>query len=128
MLFYNMIKNILLLAFIFILIDITFIYSTSDSYKKMINKIQHSSLKMKLMPTIICYILLLSSLYYFIIYKNSSYLDAFLLGFFIYGVYAMTNLAILKDWNYSVALIDTIWGGLLFLIVTYLYKNIVTYI
>jgi uncharacterized membrane protein len=123
-----MIKNILLLAFIFILIDITFIYSTSNSYKKMINKIQDSSLKMKLMPTIICYILLLSSLYYFIIYKNSSYLDAFLLGFFIYGVYAMTNLAILKDWNYSVALIDTIWGGLLFLIVTYLYKNIVAYI
>ena len=85
-------------------------------------------LKMELLPTIACYIILVSSLYYFVINKKGSYLDAFLLGFFIYGVYETTNMAIFKDWSYKVGLIDLSWGGFLFLITTYLYKNSVKYI
>ena len=63
-----------------------------------------------------------------ILYKKGSYLDAFLLGFFIYAVYETTNMAIFKDWSYKVGLIDLTWGGFLFLITTYLYKNSVKYI
>ena len=100
----------------------------SNNFQNMIQKIQGSPLKMKLIPTIFCYIILVSSLYYFIIYKKGSYLDAFLLGFFIYGVYETTNMAIFKHWSPSVGLIDLSWGGFLFLITSYLYKNSVKYI
>ena len=100
----------------------------SNNFQNMIKKIQGSPLKMKIIPTIFCYIILISSLYYFIIYKKGSYLDAFLLGFFIYGVYETTNMAIFKDWSPSVGLIDLTWGGFLFLITTYFYKNSVKYI
>ena len=123
-----MIKNIILLAIIFVLVDVGFIFLIRNSYEVMIQKIQGSSLKMKLIPTIACYIILVSSLYYFIIHKKGSYIDAFLLGFFIYGVYSTTNMAIFKDWSPSVGLIDLSWGGFLFLITTYLYKNSVKYI
>ena len=99
-----------------------------NNFQNMINKIQGSPLQMKLIPTIACYIILVSSLYYFIVYKKGSYLDAFLLGFFIYGVYETTNMAIFKDWSFKVGLIDLSWGGFLFLITTYLYKNIVIHI
>ena len=118
-----MIKNILLLALILVLVDASFLYLISNSFKSMVNKIQGSPLKMNLAPTIACYIILVSSLYYFVIYKNGSYLDAFLLGFFIYGVYETTNMAIFKDWSPKVGLIDLSWGGFLFLISTYLYKK-----
>ena len=67
-------------------------------------------------------------MYYFIIYKKGSYLDAFLLGFFIYGVYETTNMAIIKNWDYRIGLIDLSWGGFLFLITSYLYKNTIVYI
>ena len=123
-----MIKNIILLAIIFVLVDAGFLYLMSNNFQNMIKKIQGSPLKMKIIPTIFCYIILISSLYYFIVYKKGSYLDAFLLGFFIYGVYETTNMAIFKDWSPSVGLIDLTWGGFLFLITTYLYKNSVKYI
>ena len=127
MLCYNMIKNIILLAIIFVLVDAGFIFLIRNTYQNMIQKIQGSSLKMKLVPTIACYVILISSLYYFIIYKKGSYLDAFLLGFFIYGVYSTTNMAIFKDWPLKVGLIDLTWGGFLFLITTYLFVNLTKY-
>ena len=123
-----MIKNIILLAIIFVLVDAGFLYLMSNNFQNIIKKIQGSPLKMKIIPTIFCYIILISSLYYFIVYKKGSYLDAFLLGFFIYGVYETTNMAIFKDWSLNVGLIDLTWGGFLFLITTYLYKNSVKYI
>ena len=123
-----MIKDIILLAVIFVLVDAGFLYLMSNNFQTMVKKIQGSPLKMKLLPTVACYIVLVSSLYYFVIYKKGSYLDAFLLGFFIYAVYETTNMAIFKDWSISVGLIDLTWGGFLFLITTYLYKNSVKYI
>ena len=128
MLYYNMIKNIILLAIIFVLVDAGFLYLMRNNFKTMVNKIQGSPLKMKILPSIACYIILVSSLYYFIINKKGTYIDAFLLGFFIYGVYETTNMAIFKDWSISVGLIDLTWGGFLFLITTYLYKNSIKYI
>mgnify|MGYP001382118065 FL=1 len=123
-----MIKNIILLAVIFVLVDAGFLYLMKNNFYTMIKKIQGSPLKMKLIPTVACYIILVSSLYYFIVYKKGSYLDAFLLGFFIYGVYETTNMAIFKDWSPKVGLIDLTWGGFLFLITSYLYKNSIKYI
>lgn len=122
------IKSVILLSVIFTLTDFGYLFSMSKNFKTMVKKIQNTELKMKILPTIACYIFLVTSLYYFIIYKNGSYIDAFLLGLFIYGVYETTNMAIFKDWNIYIALIDTLWGGLLFLISTYLYYTLKKYI
>jgi len=123
-----MIKNIALLSLIFVFVDIIFLYLMRNNFQSMITKIQGSPLNMKLIPAIACYIILVSSIYYFIIVKKGSYIDAFLLGFFIYGVYETTNMAILKDWSIKIGLIDLTWGGFLFLITTYLYKKTIKYI
>lgn len=123
-----MFKQLLLLGCIIIIVDAVFLYLISNNFKTMIGKIQSSPLSMKILPTIASYLILISSLYYFIIYKKGSFLDAFLLGFFIYGVYDTTNMAIFKDWNIYVGLIDLTWGGFLFLITTYLYKKSIIYI
>jgi uncharacterized membrane protein len=62
-------------------------------------------------------------LYYFIIKENKSVLDAFILGFCTYGIYETTNLSLLNKWDYNIALIDTIWGGILYALTTYIIKN-----
>ena len=118
------VNNILLLGLIFIIVDSIFLYLMKDNFKKMITNVQKSDTKLKIIPTIACYIILISSIYYFIIIKNNTLLDAFLLGFFIYGVFETTNMAIFKNWDYKIGIIDVIWGGLLFFITTYLYLYI----
>jgi len=123
-----MLKQLLLLGIIIIIVDSGFIYLISNNFQKMIKKIQGSPLSIKVFPTIASYLILISSLYYFVIFKKGSLLDAFLLGFFIYGVYETTNMATFKDWNVYVGLIDLTWGGLLFLITTYLYQKSIKYI
>ena len=128
MLLYNMIKNLIVLSLILLLVDSIFLYFIGSPFKNMIKNIQGTPVKIKLFPAIICYIILIFSLYYFIINKKSSYLDAFFLGFIIYGVYETTNMATINKWNYNIGVIDLIWGGFLFLITTYLYKKITIYI
>tara|TARA_B100000927_G_scaffold136278_1_gene109965 strand:- start:9195 stop:9566 length:372 start_codon:yes stop_codon:yes gene_type:complete len=123
-----MLKQLLLLGLIFIIVDAGFLYLMRNNFQTMIKKIQSSPLSMKILPTITSYLILISSLYYFIIFKKGTFLDAFLLGFFIYGVYETTNIAIFEDWNVNVGLIDLTWGGFLFLITTYLYKKSIKYI
>ena len=120
-----MIKNILLLGFIFVLVDAGFLYLMKDNFQTMIKKIQGSSLALKILPTIACYLILVASLYYFIIFKKGTYIDAFLLGFFIYGVYETTNMAIFKNWSITTGILDLTWGGFLFLITTVLYRNMI---
>ena len=57
-----MIKNIILLAVIIVLVDAGFLYLISNNFKSMVKKIQGTPLKMELLPTIACYIILVSSL------------------------------------------------------------------
>ena len=117
-----MIKDFLIITVIFFLTDILFLHLMRNKFKNMIKDIKKSDLKMKIIPTIVCYMILVSSIYYFIIYKNGTYLDAFLLGFFIYGVYETTNMAIFEKWNIYIGLIDMSWGGVLFISSFYFYN------
>ena len=61
---------------------------------------------------------------YFIISKNASPDDAFLLGLSIYAIYDLTNYAIIDNWPIKAVIIDTLWGGILFYLTTYFTYNI----
>jgi len=119
-----MFKKVILLGLIFILIDSIYLSLMKNNFQKLIKNIQGSDLKLNIPSTILCYIFLISSIYYFIISKNGTILDAFLLGIFIYGVYETTNTATFKKWNYKIALIDTLWGGILFASTIYVLNQI----
>jgi uncharacterized membrane protein len=118
-----MVLDIVKLSIIFTLIDSVFLYLMSGKFQKMIKNVQGSELKMSLIPTILCYIFLIFSLYYFIVLKKESLTSAFLLGLSIYGVFETTNLAIFKKWNPVIGVVDTIWGGILFSLTFYIYKS-----
>jgi len=87
---------------------------------KQIKSVQKSSVKLSLLPAAICYIFLVFGIYYFIIQPKRSAIDAFLLGIVIYAVYEFTNLALFKKWTVLTAIIDTLWGGILFATTTLL--------
>ncbi|AET73230.1 hypothetical protein PGAG_00341 [Phaeocystis globosa virus 12T] len=68
-----MFKQFLLLGIIFIIVDTAFLYLMSNNFKTMVKKIQGTPLSMKIFPTIFAYLILISSLYYFVVYKNASF-------------------------------------------------------
>ena len=109
-----MIKNIILLAIILSFLDFVYLYSMSDFVGKMINNIQKTKIQLNYFGVLACYIFIVFGLYYFIIFKNKSLLDAFLLGVFSYGIYETTNYSTIKNWDFRFVLIDTLWGGILF--------------
>jgi uncharacterized membrane protein len=68
----------------------------------------------------LCYIFLIFGINYFIIKPHKSVSDAFLLGIIIYGVYETTNYALFKNWSMLTVIMDTLWGGILFAVTTYI--------
>ena len=121
------IKNIKLfvkILLLIIIVDSPYLYFISKSYKKMIYNIQKSSMKLNQFSALSCYLLLGLAMYLFIVKKNASLKEAFLLGLIIYGVYETTSYALLSKWDPYMVIIDSVWGGLLFTIVYYLIKKI----
>jgi len=111
---------LLLTLVIFLSLDFIFLYSMSSMFNKQIIAVQGSPVVMNVYATILCYIALIFGIYYFIIREKKSILDAFLFGIVIYAVYETTTLALLKNWSYKTAIIDTAWGGVLFSLTTYI--------
>ena len=101
-------------------IDGLYLQTMKPPFSDQLIKVQGSPLVLKILPTIICYMLLVFGLNYFIISKKQSVYDAFLLGIVIYGVYDATTYALITKWSPQLALIDTLWGGILMSITAYI--------
>lgn len=116
------IKKFILTGIILFLTDMGFIYLITPVFNTMVKKIQGRDISIKTYSFILAYIFLTFQIYYFIIEKNLSLLDAFLLGMTTYGIFDLTNLTIFKNYSFKVSLIDTTWGGILYLLVTLIYR------
>lgn len=115
------IKNMIITIIILLLLDLIYIYLIYETFTDQIYNIQNgTNMKINIIGAIICYIFLSYGLNYFIFKENKSNIDAFKLGLVIYGVYDTTNYATLDKWNYKFAMIDTLWGGILFYSTTFL--------
>lgn len=118
------ISKFFIMSIILMSIDSFYLSTSAPHFKHVINRIQGTPLQLKILPTVLCYILLIYGLYYFIIKDSRSYIDAGLLGFFIYAVFELTNKAIFDKWSWITVIIDSIWGGILFSLTTYLVYTI----
>ena len=107
-------------AITMIALDGLYLQTMKNSFSDQIIKVQGSPLVLKILPTILCYMLLVFGLNYFIISKKQSLYAAFLLGIVIYGVYDMTTYALITKWSPQLALIDTLWGGILMCTTAYI--------
>jgi uncharacterized membrane protein len=120
--------NILFLITAILLVAIDFIYlkTTRSYFENQVKIVQGSPLQVNLLGIILSYIFLIFGLNYFIIKSKRSAYDAFLLGILIYGVFETTNYALFKKWSIFTVILDTLWGGTLFAIVTFIINNLRT--
>jgi uncharacterized membrane protein len=111
-------KQIALTAVTMLILDFIYLGTFSGFFNNLVKSVQGTKIKFNALGAILCYILLIGGLNYFIIDQRKSILDAFILGIVIYGVYETTSLAILDKWNIKAVALDTMWGGILFAITT----------
>jgi uncharacterized membrane protein len=119
--YYIMLKSVreVLISIVALLVlDGIYIYLTHKIFADQIVNVQRVVMTLKPMGALVCYVLLIAGLNYFIIQRNRSIPEAFFLGLLIYGVYDSTNYATLKKWEANVAIMDTLWGGSLFALTT----------
>lgn len=118
------IKQFLISAIILIVIDFFYLQLIKQYFSQQILIVQKKPMQINLIGIILCYLFIVCGINYFIIYPNKTIMDAFLFGFLIYGVYETTNYTLFSDWSILTVLIDTIWGGILFALTTYLVQLI----
>ena len=114
----------LISAIVFITIDFVYLNLMKAYFESQIKKIQGSAIKFNLLGAAICYIFLIFGINYFIIKPRKSVNEAFLLGLVIYGVYETTNYALLSNWSILTVIIDTLWGGILFALTTFIINKL----
>ena len=110
---YNMIKPVVSAAITMLMLDGLYLNTIGNVYGEQVAKVQRTAMTVKLSGAVACYLFLIIGLYYFILKENRSIFDAFLLGLVIYGVYDATTYAVFKHWSPVLAIIDTLWGGIL---------------
>ena len=118
--------DIIILTILILVIDCSYLYGIRNIFSKQIMDVQNSPLKMDFLAAVLCYILIVFGLYYFIIREKKSVFEAFMFGIIIYGIYELTTKAIITNWRWQTVLLDSVWGGILFGIVTaifYQYKK-----
>jgi uncharacterized membrane protein len=115
--------KIIKLSFIVLLVDSIFLLNIYNLFNKQIIKVQGSPIQVNLLGAFMSYVFVILPLYWFIIKEKKSNLDAFILGISLYGLYEYTTLGIVKNWEVQTTIIDTLWGGCLFVIVKNIFEN-----
>ena len=110
----SFLNNFWKVAIIVIILDIIWIGGfLLDEFRPMIERVQKEPMVNNPFSTIMAYTILIA-LVTIIISKVKSIEEAFLIGFLTYAVYDSTNYATLTHWSLPIAVMDSLWGGVLF--------------
>lgn len=90
-------------------------YVAQKIYKKHLATILKDNFKWA--PAILFYLIFTLGLFIFVVMPAGSWAVALkmgaLLGFITYSVYSLSNLSLIKDWNWKISVLDIFWGTVL---------------
>jgi uncharacterized membrane protein len=115
----NSIRNKLIVSIIVFSVDYIWLKFYSNVYGDRIEKVQKEKLKVKYIPVVICYTVMLAGLNYIMNIKskpkdmNDAIKRGAIFGFVSYTIFNSTNMAIFKEWDEKISLVDTTWGTIL---------------
>lgn len=122
----NQIKQIIIASVSLLVLDLIWIYYfMSDKYKILVNDIQGSKMQLNAHSAMGAYLLMILVMANFVIKYKLSYSDTFILGFCLYGLYDLTCGAIFKKWDFNLAFVDMLWGGLVYTLSLYISKELI---
>jgi uncharacterized membrane protein len=116
-LFDNYLVNLLLGGLILVILDAPFLSFISQRYVPMMTTITGSPPQFSLATNQAKLAVLLAYLFMSLALKElamPSDRAAILTGLTIYGIYSFTNAFIFPRWNWTTAIIETLWGAILY--------------
>lgn len=122
----------LVAVIVFIILNVFYIIFTKDYWNDIVFKIQQKEIKKKPLYIFIAFSFILIGWIYFIYMPYYNYfgekikykdlrallLHAFILGVISYGVFNFNNLGLFDDYPIRMAIADTLWGGVVYIIIT----------
>ena len=130
------IKYLIITVFLMVL-DVAWITLNLSTYSSAIQKVQKSPINLRSEYAFIAYIIIIFSVLYVAIPFTTqnikkgeddiatkllkSFMYGGAVGFSIYGIYNFTSLAIYKDFDSSIGIIDTLWGTILYTLTTFVF-------
>jgi uncharacterized membrane protein len=95
----KILHRVLFSSALLLALDFIYLSANKGAWETQIVQIQRVVLQLKIVPAILCYLLLIVALNYFILRTHRPVWEAFMLGVIIYGVFDTTNYALFKKWN-----------------------------
>ena len=121
-----MLRSLLFISLIMLVLDTLYLSTIGGTpFLKMVENIQNQPATVNYMYATVVYFFMILGFYYFVVKKKFSNAEAFMLGVLIYGVFDFTNIALFSNYKLTIALQDTLWGGILFYLTNILYKYFV---
>ena len=103
-------------SILILLYDSIYLKLFKNYFAGQVKNVQNSPMSLNISAVMLSYLFIIIGFNYFVLGFNMSLSDSFLLGIIIYGIYETTNWAIFKNWSVLSVIIDTLWGGCLFLL------------
>lgn len=140
-----MTSNYIITIVVILIIDCIWLYTNKNNYNNLVKKIQGFDIQLNLIGTFLSYLCVIAGLFIFSIpmikyeyakeKKEENHKSLLLLsikygglmGLIIYGVINATNIAIFKNYNINIAIMDTIWGFVLYSFSAYLFMSLEIY-
>lgn len=133
----NIYVKYLIITVVLMVLDVAWIALNLTAYSSVIQKVQKSPVSLRNEHAFIAYLIILFSVIYVAIPfttqnmkkgENSienkllkSFMYGGAVGFSIYGIYNFTSLAIYKDLDSSIGIMDTLWGTALYTLTTFVF-------
>ena len=114
-------KQIGLILGVCLFLDLFWLGARGEYHSRLFAEIQKSPLTIRFLPALAVYILIALSIWFFVfqvattVAKNPAKAFAIgaTLGFSMYGLYDLTNLATLKGYTLEMTVVDMAWGTFL---------------
>jgi uncharacterized membrane protein len=112
------VKEYLIALVLIPLLDAPWLLYQFNSSIEMFTRIQGGrAIESRMWAAVVVYLALA-----YLLLKQNSAQEAFLSGAAVYAVYDFTNLTLLKDYKVEFAVMDTLWGGVLFTAAFYVFR------
>ena len=104
-------------------LDAVYLTNLGEIFQKIVKNIQGEKLTLNIAGATVTYLAMVLVLNVFILQQPKipemkKYILSFVLGFCVYLVFDGTNIAIFKGWTWKALVLDSLWGGILFLLTT----------
>jgi uncharacterized membrane protein len=119
-------KVLVLSIVLFLVLDALFIGYFMKDWQSLLLRVQGEKMEVRALSAVGAYILMVLAWVYFVykpytVHKNiwSAVKTGAMLGFVIYGIFELTNFALIKKWDLKFVVMDTLWGASLYALVSY---------